>query len=138
MDRHSLGLGTASLAFLCLLGASPQEAAKRPPGAAALDAAVRGINGYNAAGQSPLADDGEVLRRVMLDLVGYPPTGAQVKAFVADARENKRAATLDDLLASDEFADYWARQFAEVYFGNYHDVPMLTAPPLSKPASSRI
>jgi len=140
MDRHSLGLGTASLAFLCLLGgaAAPQEAAKRPPGAAAIDAVVRGINGYNAPGQSPLADDGEFLRRVMLDLVGSPPSGAQVKAFVADARENKRAAMVDELLASDDFADYWTRQFAEVYFGNYHDVPMQTAPPLSKAASARI
>src|SRR5881394_474930 len=140
MDRQSLGLGTASLAFLCLLGgaASPQEAVKRPPGATALDAAVRGINGYNASGQSPLADDGEYLRRVMLDLVGFPPSGQQVKAFVADARENKRGAMVDDLLASDDFADYWARQFAEVYFGNYHDVPMQTAPPLSKASSAKI
>ncbi|HVE39049.1 MAG TPA: DUF1549 domain-containing protein [Planctomycetota bacterium] len=138
MDRHSVGLATASLAFLCLLGASPQEAVKRPPGAAALDAAVRGINGYNASGQSPLADDGEFLRRVMLDLVAYPPSGAQVKAFVADTRENKRAAIVDELLASDDFADYWARQLAEVYFGNYHDVPMQTTPPLSKAASARI
>src|ERR1043165_8056561 len=120
MKSHTLGLGTA---FLCLLGgaASPQqEAVKRPPGAAALDAAVRGINGYNPSGQSPLANDGEFLRRVMFDLVGYPPSGAQVKAFAADPRENKRAAIVDELLSNDDFADYWSRLFAESYFGNYH------------------
>lgn len=138
MDRHSLGLGTA--AFLCLLGgmASPQEASKKPPGAAVLDAAVRGISGYNVATQAPLADDGEFLRRVMFDLVGYPPTGPQVKAFIADTVENKRAAKVDELLASDDFADYWSRLFAEVYFGNYHDVAIQTQPALSKPASARI
>ena len=120
MDRHSPGLGTASLAFLCFLGgaASPQEAPKRPPGAAAIDAAVRQIKSYNAAAQSPPADDGEFLRRVMFDLVGFPPNGAQVKAFVADASENKRAAKIDELLASDDFADYWSRLFDEVFFGN--------------------
>jgi hypothetical protein len=141
MDRHSPGLGTASLAFLCLLGgaASPQEASpKRPPGAAAIDAAVRGIPGYNLATQAPLADDGEFLRRVMLDLVGYPPNSNQVKSFAAGMAENKRAAKVDELLASDDFPEYWSRLFAEVYFGNYHDVPMQTAPPLSKTASARI
>jgi hypothetical protein len=140
MDRHSVGLATASLAILCLLGgaAAPQEARKRPPGAAAIDGAVKGIQGYNLATQAPLADDGEFLRRVMLDLVGSPPNSAQVKSFAADASEDKRAAKVDELLASDEFADYWSRQFAEVYFGNYHDVPMQTAPPLSKAASARI
>lgn len=140
MDRHSLGLGTASLAVLCLLGgiASPQEPPKKPPGAAALDAAVRGISGYNTAAQAPLADDGEFLRRVMFDLVGYPPSGPQVKAFIADTAEGKRAAKVDELLASDDFADYWSRLFAEVYFGNYHDVTMQTQPALSKPASARI
>src|SRR6185295_10617917 len=140
MNRHSLGLGTASLALLCLLGApaAPQEGSKKPQGALAIDAAVRGISGYNAGAQSPSADDGEFLRRIMLDLVGFPPSGEQVKAFVADPRDNKRAAKIDELLATEDFADYWSRLFAEVYFGNYHDVPMLTAPPMSKGASARI
>jgi hypothetical protein len=104
----------------------------------AIDVAVRGITGYNSAAQSPSADDGEFLRRVMFDLVGFPPSGPQVKAFIADPSENKRAAKVDELLASDEFADYWSRLFAEVYFGNYHDVAMQTQPALSKPASARI
>src|SRR5258706_10844341 len=140
MDRHSLVLGTASLAFLCLLGgpAAPQEGPKRPPGVAAIDGAVRGIKGYNSAPQSPPADDGEFLRRVMFDLVGFPPSGAQVKAFAADPDENKRDAMVESLLAGDEFADYWSRLFAEVYFGNYHDVVMSTMPAMSKPASARI
>ena len=36
----------------------------------------------------------------MFDLVGFPPSGAQVKAFVAETAENKRAAKVDELLAS--------------------------------------
>src|SRR6185295_19695077 len=83
MDRHSPGLGTASLALLCLLGAAePQETSKRPPGTAQVDGAVRNIKGYTISSQAPPSDDGEFLRRVMFDLVGYPPSGPQVKAFV--------------------------------------------------------
>jgi len=74
----------------------------------------------------------------MFDLVGYPPSGPQVKAFVADPSERKRAAKIDELLASEDFAEYWSRLFAEVYFGNYHDVVMATTPAMSKPASARI
>ncbi|MBI3854962.1 MAG: DUF1553 domain-containing protein [Planctomycetes bacterium] len=138
MSRHSLGPATASLALLCLLGApaAPQEASKRPPGASAIDGAVRNIKGY--AAPAAIAEDGEFLRRVMFDLVGFPPSGAQVKEFIADPAENKRAAKVEELLASDDFADYWSRLFAEVYFGNYHDVPMATLPAMSKPASARI
>lgn len=139
MDRHSLGLATASLAILCALGASSaQEGVKRPPGAIAIDAAVKGINGYNVALQSPPVDDGQFLRRVMMDLVGFPPTGGQVKAFTLDPTPDKRPAKVDELLASDDFADYWSRLFAEVYFGNYHEVAISTSPALSKPASARI
>jgi hypothetical protein len=83
-------------------------------------------------------DDGEFLRRVMLDLVGYPPTGEQTKAFIDDTTPNKRAAKVDELLNTDEWADFWSRLFAEKYFGNYHSVTMDTMPKLSGAASSRI
>jgi hypothetical protein len=138
MGRHSLG--TATLALTCLLGvsAAPQEGNRKPAAAAAIDSGVKGIPNYAAAAQSALADDGEFLRRLMLDLVGYPPTATQVKQFAADATEGKRLAKIDELLASDDYADYWSRLFAEVYFGNYHDVTMNVGPALSKPASARI
>ncbi|HEV3026812.1 MAG TPA: DUF1549 domain-containing protein, partial [Planctomycetota bacterium] len=138
MGRHSLG--AATLAWMCLLGvsAAPQEGKSKPAASAAIDSGVRGIKDYAAASQSPVADDGEFLRRLMLDLVGYPPTAPEVRAFMADMSEAKRLAKIDELLATDEFADYWTRLFAEVYFGNYHDVAMKVGPALSKPASARI
>src|SRR5678815_5065470 len=102
MGRHSLG--TATLALTCLLGvsAAPQEGNRKPAASAAIDSGVKGIPNYAAASQSPLADDGEFLRRLMIDLVGYPPTAAQVKQFAADATEGKRLAKIDELLASDD------------------------------------
>jgi hypothetical protein len=112
--------------------------AQDPPRPAAIDSAVRGIQGYDAKGESPAAGDGEFLRRVMLDLVGYPPGAEQVRAFEADPNPAKRIAKVDALLASDDWADHWARRFAEVFFGNYHDVPMQTQPAVSDAASGRI
>lgn len=138
MGRH--GPGTGTLLLMCLLGvsAAPQEGNRKPAVTAAIDAGVKTIKDYAAMSQAPVADDGEFLRRLMLDLVGYPPTAPQVRAFMDDMNEGKRLAKIDELLASDDFADYWSRLFAEVYFGNYHDVTMNVGPALSKPASARI
>ena len=90
-----------------LLGAAGPQEPRKPAVSAQIDAAVRGIPNYDAKGQSAPADDGEFLRRVMLDLVGCPPNAEQVKAFVADPGPGKRTAKIDELLASDEWADLW-------------------------------
>jgi hypothetical protein len=51
--------------------------------------------------------DAEFLRRVTLDLTGEIPAPAAVKAFLADTSANKREKVIDQLLASDAFADRW-------------------------------
>lgn len=56
-----------------------------------------------------LADDGEFLRRVTADLVGRLPSEAELIAFKADTSATKRAAKIDALLASPEFAAHWAK-----------------------------
>jgi len=53
------------------------------------------------------SSDTEFLRRVTLDLTGEIPTRDAVKAFLADARPDKREKVIDQLLASDAFADRW-------------------------------
>jgi hypothetical protein len=107
-------------------------------GTGAISSPQQGTTTTAKAPTGGLVEDGEFLRRVMLDLVGYPPNLDQVKAFMAAGEANKRSAKVDELLASEEFADYWSRLFCEVYFGNYHDVNMDTMPKLSKAASARI
>ncbi len=62
---------------------------------------------------SPLASDAEFLRRASLDLIGRVPTQAEVEAFLADDDPDKRAAKLDALLASEEFAAHWAGIWAD-------------------------
>jgi hypothetical protein len=122
--------------ILCLL--VPAQEPRKPAAAASIDGAVRNIPGYDAKNQAPVSDDGEFLRRLMLDLTGCPPNAEQTRTFVADTAAGKRATKVDELLASPEWSDYYARMFAEVFFGNYHDVTMETQPKVSKAASARI
>jgi hypothetical protein len=60
---------------------------------------------------SPRCDDAEFLRRLYLDLIGRVPTAEQAAAFLDDAKPNKRARLIDDLLASSDYgkhqADVW-------------------------------
>ena len=137
MARAKVGAGILLLLFTLGGGVnSAPDDAQKPSVCSTLDSAVKSISGYKD--EAPLADDGEFLRRVMLDVVGYPPNLDRVKAFMADTNPNKRVQIIDDLLQTDDFADLWARMFAEVFFGNYHDVTMDTMPKLGKPSTQRI
>lgn len=59
-------------------------------------------------------DDTSYLRRVYLDVIGQLPSAEEVRAFVADEREDKRARIVDALLQRPEFPDVWAMTWAEV------------------------
>ncbi|MCE9604834.1 MAG: DUF1549 domain-containing protein, partial [Planctomycetia bacterium] len=56
----------------------------------------------------------EFIRRVHLDVVGRLPTIAETESFLADKASNKRAATIDRLLASEDFIDFWALKWADL------------------------
>jgi hypothetical protein len=74
---------------------------------------------------SELSDDETFLRRVTLDLIARPPTVEEYRSFMSDDRPNKRALKIDQLIADDAFADYWAALWAEqlrVIGGNYAPV----------------
>lgn len=57
------------------------------------------------------APDGEFLRRVYLDLAGRVPSAAETRAFLADTDTEKRAKTIDKLLASDEYVRRMSQAF---------------------------
>jgi hypothetical protein len=60
---------------------------------------------------SPVASDAEFLRRASLDLVGLPPTPAEVRAFLAHP---DRRAAIDRLMARPEFLDHWTLKWADL------------------------
>jgi hypothetical protein len=63
---------------------------------------------------SDLAGDTVFLRRAFLDLLGCLPSAEEARAFAVDARPDKRARIVDDLLERPEFADFWALKWSDI------------------------
>ena len=63
---------------------------------------------------SELCGDATFIRRASLDLLGLVPSAEEVRAFVADAAPNKRAALVERYLDRGEFADFWALKWADL------------------------
>ncbi len=63
---------------------------------------------------SPPADRARLLRRVSLDLIGLPPSVAEVDAFVNDSRPDAYERVVDRLLKSPRYGERWARQWLDL------------------------
>ncbi|MGD0668644.1 MAG: DUF1553 domain-containing protein [Bryobacteraceae bacterium] len=61
-----------------------------------------------------LCSDSVFLRRAWLDVTGTLPTAEQATEFLNSQDPNKRALLIDELLARDEFADYWAMKWSDL------------------------
>lgn len=60
---------------------------------------------------APPLEDANFLRRVMLDLVGRPPTAAEAQAFLAESDPEKRTRLIDHLIDSPGFVRQQAAEF---------------------------
>jgi hypothetical protein len=56
-----------------------------------------------------------LLRRVYLDLIGIPPTEAEMTAFLADAAPDAYEKVVDRLLASPQYGERWGRHFMDIW-----------------------
>lgn len=63
----------------------------------------------------PAADRATLLRRVYLDLIGLPPTRAELHAFLDDDRPDAYERVVDRLLASPRYGERWARHWMDVW-----------------------
>ncbi|WP_414662241.1 PSD1 and planctomycete cytochrome C domain-containing protein [Horticoccus sp. 23ND18S-11] len=63
---------------------------------------------------SPATDKARWLRRVSLDLVGLPPTPAELADFAADATPRAFERVVDRLLASPHYGERWARPWLDL------------------------
>jgi mono/diheme cytochrome c family protein len=56
-----------------------------------------------------------LLRRLFLDLIGLPPTRAELHAFVADPSDDGYAKIVDDLLSRPQYGERWGRHWMDVW-----------------------
>ncbi|MFO0937148.1 MAG: PSD1 and planctomycete cytochrome C domain-containing protein [Gemmataceae bacterium] len=63
---------------------------------------------------APPADRQTLIRRVYLDLLGYPPTYAEVESFAKDQSANAYEKLIDRLLASPHYGERWGRYWLDV------------------------
>ncbi|NUN97556.1 MAG: DUF1553 domain-containing protein [Candidatus Omnitrophica bacterium] len=63
---------------------------------------------------SPPSDRAGLLRRVTYDLIGLPPTFAEVQGFVADPSPDAYEKVVDRLLASPRYGERWARYWLDL------------------------
>ena len=63
---------------------------------------------------SPEADRITLIRRASLDLIGLPPSPAEVDAFVSDQRADAYERLIERLLASPHYGERWGRHWLDV------------------------
>jgi hypothetical protein len=64
---------------------------------------------------APEAQKNVLLRRVYLDLVGFPPSVAELRAFLADPSADAYEKVVDRLLASPQYGERWGRHWMDVW-----------------------
>ena len=63
---------------------------------------------------APRADRRTLIRRAYFDLIGLPPTAAEIEAFEKDMSPDAWATVVDRLLASPHYGERWARHWLDV------------------------
>ena len=67
---------------------------------------------------SDLCSDEEFLRRAYLDVTGRLPTIEETTAYLANQTPDKRNLLIDQLVESDDFADFWTLKWSDILRSN--------------------
>src|SRR5205823_15111423 len=79
-----------------------------------VDAFISAKLAENGLAPAPEADKRTLFRRVAFDLVGLPPTPAEIDAFLADESPDAYERLIDRLLASPHHGEHWARHWLDL------------------------
>jgi hypothetical protein len=79
-----------------------------------VDAFVEAKLAEQGLAPTPEADRLTLIRRLTWDLIGLPPTPAEIDAFVADERPDAYERLSDRLLASPRHGEHWARHWLDL------------------------
>ncbi len=63
---------------------------------------------------APLENKRRLIRRIYFDLIGLPPSFEKIEAFVEDERPEAWERVVDELLASPQFGERWARHWLDL------------------------
>ncbi|MEA2708600.1 MAG: hypothetical protein QOF78_1201 [Phycisphaerales bacterium] len=85
-----------------------------PSDVSAVDYFVHGKLKENNLAPAPRADKRTLIRRATFDLIGLPPTIAEVEKFEADASPDAFEKLIDRLLASPQYGERWGRYWLDV------------------------
>jgi hypothetical protein len=86
-----------------------------------IDAFIRAKLSEKNLAPSPRADRRTLIRRLYFDLIGLPPSPAEVDAFTADNSPSAYESLVDKLLASPQYGERWARHWLDVvHYGDTH------------------
>ncbi|PYT21434.1 MAG: hypothetical protein DMG57_38620 [Acidobacteria bacterium] len=80
-----------------------------------IDAFVAAEHGKRGLKPLASADRRTLLRRVYLDLVGLPPTPAEMNVFLADNSKDAYEKVVDKLLASPRYGERWGRHWMDIW-----------------------
>jgi hypothetical protein len=92
----------------------PPVKAAIPPGANAVDTLVARRLAAVGLTPSPEADRRTLIRRLSADLIGLPPTPAEVAAFVADPATDAYARVVERLLADPRYGERMAQGWLDL------------------------
>jgi len=82
--------------------------------AAKVDASLLAELPSDAAKPMQKIGDEEFLRRAFLDIIGHIPSPEEVTAFTLNPASDKRAKTVEKLLADERFGENWGRYYRDV------------------------
>lgn len=123
LSRRHLSAWTLVACGVCLISsAAADDKPSETDVAAAIDSAINRVLVESEADIAPAASDEDFLRRAYLDLAGTIPTPSEVTLFGLDASPDKRTELIDELLASEGFANNWAAYFREVFLARATDM----------------
>jgi hypothetical protein len=79
-----------------------------------IDAFIAAAHETNGLKPAPEAPERTLIRRLYLDLLGFPPTPEEVEAFEKDTRADAYAKLVDRLLASPHYGERWGRHWLDL------------------------
>ena len=86
-----------------------------------LDRHINAVLKREAIQPSKMSEDTEFLRRVHLDMTGRIPTPEEVLDFLKDGSSTKRQKKIEELLASEDYLDYWTELWVSWLIGRRGD-----------------